>query len=218
MYSSKPTLPSDAQIAKILVPYYSAPTTVPFCDRVRAYIALLLHWNQRISLTTVTDPLQILRFHFGESLFAIDQVPIRHGRLADVGSGAGFPAVPIRMALEGLRVTLIESNRKKATFLSEVSRELGLENLDVRASRMEDLADSLSDFDFVSARAVAIDDASLLRAEAALKPGGSIVLWLGQQAASDLSLSKRFHWRSEVKIPGSERRLILVGTRVIDRQ
>ena len=131
--------PNDAQIAETLKPYYPAACDPTLLRQVRAYIDLLLRWNRRISLTTVTDPSQILRFHFGESLFAIDRIPIRHGRLADVGSGAGFPAVPIRMALEGLQVTLIESNRKKAAFLSEVVRELKLANVQVNSCRMEDL-------------------------------------------------------------------------------
>ncbi|MGA7855609.1 MAG: 16S rRNA (guanine(527)-N(7))-methyltransferase RsmG [Candidatus Acidiferrales bacterium] len=204
--------PNDAQIAETIKPYYSAPVTAHFCHQVRAYIDLLLHWNRRISLTTVTDPSQILRFHFGESLFAIDQVPIRHGRLADVGSGAGFPAVPIRMALEGVHVTLIESNRKKSAFLSEVVRELKLANVEVNSCRMEDVRNRESVFDFITVRAVLIDESVLAWASSALNRDGKAVLWLVQEDSTKVSLSTRFRWRPEAKIPGTERRVVLVGT------
>ena len=95
------------------------------CERIRTYISLLLRWNQSISLTTVTNSDEILRFHFGESLFAASAFSLENGRLADVGSGAGFPGLPLAMLLPDLNVTLIESNAKKFTFLSEVVRELG---------------------------------------------------------------------------------------------
>ncbi len=211
MHSNATEQLSDVQIAQILKPYYSVPLTVHFCDQIRAYIALLLRWNQKISLTTVTHPLQMLRFHFGESLFAIEQVAIRHGRLADVGSGAGFPAIPIRMALEGLHVMLIESNRKKCTFLSEAIRELGLTDVDVHAGRMEDMKGQQSELDYVTARAVAIDDAVLRWASRILKPKGTVALWLGQDDSEQVSLSATFAWRHPIKIPYSERRVLLVG-------
>lgn len=202
----------DSQIAEVLRPYYAEDVSGQFCNQVRSYIDLLLRWNRRMSLTTVTDPLQVLRFHFGESLFAISQVPIRHGRLADVGSGAGFPAVPIRMALENTRVTLIESNRKKSAFLSEVTRELRLTNVDVHASRMEDIQDQQREFDFVTARAVAIDEPFLRWASARLRIAGTVVLWLGQDDSTQVSLSERFNWRPSIKIPSSDRRFLLIGT------
>src|SRR5277367_1960138 len=111
---------------------YRVTTTALLCDQIRTYIDLLLRWNQKTSLTTVTDQEQVLRFPFGERILAVPAVPIRHGRLADVGSGAGFPAVPIRMVCDDLSVILIESNQKKATFLAEVVRELQLEHVGVR--------------------------------------------------------------------------------------
>jgi len=206
------TLLDNSQIAETLKLYYAHDLPSDFCHQVRTYINLLLRWNRRISLTTVVDPLQILRFHFGESLFAISQVPIRLGRLADVGSGAGFPAVPIRMALEGVRITLIESNRKKFAFLSEVARELGLTDVNVHLGRMEDINHSQPGFDFVTARAVAIDDAFLMWSSGNLKPGGAVALWLGQDDSVHVCRSMTFDWRAPARIPRSERRVVLVGT------
>jgi 16S rRNA (guanine527-N7)-methyltransferase len=192
---------------------YGVTTTALLCDQVRTYIDLLLRWNQKTSLTAVTDPIEILRFHFGESLLAVANVPIRHGRLADVGSGAGFPAVPIRMVSDEVSVILIESNQKKATFLAEVVRELRLSNVDVRRCRMEDV--NLSDVrvDFVTARALGIDDGFLNWSRDAVNATGSLVLWLGDADVSRISQKAGWNWADPTRIPQSERRFILRGSK-----
>jgi 16S rRNA (guanine527-N7)-methyltransferase len=205
---------TDEQIARALNPYNLESTGLgPLCDQIRVYADLLLRWNRRISLTTITDPLEILRFHFGESLLAIAAVPIRHGRLADVGSGAGFPAIPIRMACRNVSLTLIESNRKKAAFLAEVARELDLSGVQIRAERMEDVDDRDLGFDFVTARAVAIDDIFLRWANNHLEPSGVIALWLGRENSRRIALSSSWKWRDPINIPGADRRVILVGSK-----
>ncbi len=201
---------SDEVIARELRPY-GATASARLCDQIRIYVDLLLRWNQRTSLTTVTDPEGIVRFHFGESLLAVTAVPIRHGRLADVGSGAGFPAVPIRMVSEDLNVILIESNQKKATFLSEIVRELQLANVDVRRSRMEEIDFSRDTVDFVTARAIGIDDEFLDWSRKALNPNGSIVLWLGEESAREVSRDASWKWADSIRIPQSERRVVIHG-------
>ena len=85
---------SDGQIEAALRPYGIAASS-ELASMIPTYISLLLKWNRTISLTTVTDVDEILRFHFGESLFALTQLSIENGRLADVGSGAGFPGIPL---------------------------------------------------------------------------------------------------------------------------
>jgi len=184
------------------------------CDQIRTYIDLLLRWNQKISLTTVTEPAEILRFHFGESVLASSTVPIRHGRLADVGSGAGFPAVPIRMVSEDLSVILIESNHKKATFLAEIVRELQLQNIEVLRARMDELDFSSDAVDFVTARALGIDDGFLNWSRRALSPTGSVILWLGEGDASRISEKSDWKWADPIRIPRSERRMILYGSKM----
>ena len=201
---------SDEVIAMELRPY-GATASARLCDQIRIYVDLLLRWNQRTSLTTVTDPEGIVRFHFGASLLAVTAVPIRHGRLADVGSGAGFPAVPIRMVSEDLNVILIESNQKKATFLSEIVRELQLANVDVRRSRMEEIDFSRDTVDFVTARAIGIDDEFLDWSRKALNPDGSVVLWLGEESAREVSRDASWKWADSIRIPQSERRVVLHG-------
>jgi 16S rRNA (guanine527-N7)-methyltransferase len=200
-------------IQATLTPYGVTATDV-LCDQIRTYIDLLLRWNQKTSLTTVTDLAEILRFHFGESLFAAGTVPIRHGRLADVGSGAGFPAVPIRMVSENLEVILVESNQKKATFLAEVLRELDLNNVEIRRSRMDDVHLAEHKVDFVTARAIGIDDDFLKWSHSTLKSGGSVVLWLGAADASSISKNAAWKWSDLIHIPRSDRRVILCGSRI----
>jgi len=192
---------------------YSVTTTALLCDQIRTYVELLLRWNQKTSLTTVTDPNEILRFHFGESLLAVATVPIRHGRLADVGSGAGFPAVPIRMVSDEVSIILIESNQKKATFLAEVVRELRLSNVDVRRCRMEDAHFNGARVDFVTARAVGIDEDFLNWSRDGLNPTGSLVLWLGDADVSRISQKARWNWSKPIRIPQSQRRFILRGSK-----
>src|SRR5271154_2500932 len=203
---------TDHKIVAALEPYGIGASAL-LCDQIRIYSDLLLRWNQKTSLTTVTDPTEILRFHFGESLLAVATVPIRHGRLADVGSGAGFPAVPIRMVSDEVSVILIESNQKKATFLAEVVRELRLTNVDVRRCRMEDV--NLSDLrvDFVTARALGIDDDFLNWSRDALNTTGSLVLWLRDAHVSRISQKDGWNWSHPIRIPHSERRFILRGSK-----
>src|SRR5881409_2829556 len=100
--------------------------------QIQQYIKILLAWNEKINLTAIRDPLEILYRHFCESMYAAMAVPVENGRLADVGSGGGFPGLPLKIIRSGLRVFLVESNLKKATFLAEVIRDLGLTDTQVQ--------------------------------------------------------------------------------------
>src|SRR5271154_7070181 len=145
---------SDLQVRRCL-DRYGVDVPDGLCASIRTYISMLLKWNSKISLTTVVDPVEILKFHIGESLFAGPAVPVENGRLADVGSGAGFPGLPLAMLLPKLYVVLIESNLKKATFMSEVIRALELRNAKVWRGRVEDMPLGNADrFEFVTARAL----------------------------------------------------------------
>ena len=200
-------------IARILN-QYGATLDDAMLAKVQTYIGLLLAWSEKISLTTVVDPHEILRFHFGESLFAASVVPMRVGRLADVGTGAGFPGIALKILNPALDLKLIESNAKKCAFLSEVARKLGLSGVDVVHSRMEGVSSELGPFDFVTARAVG-DRAGILGwAKKRLAPLGKIILWVGGEDAKKLSAEaeKGWDWHSPVLIPGSRQRYILVGS------
>jgi 16S rRNA (guanine527-N7)-methyltransferase len=192
---------------------YQVFTTPAIRAGIQRYISLLLRWNKRISLTAITDPLQILRFHFGESMFAASSVPIRDGRLADVGSGAGFPGLPLRIMVPHLDLVLIESNSKKASFLSECVRELDLDGIEVIRSRFQDLDQSDLDFDFITARALGGYEGLIQWGQKRLASSGAMVLWLGQDDAIKLKNESSIEWRSPTAIPASDHRVILVGTR-----
>lgn len=118
-----------------------------------AYLALLLRWNQTYNLTAIRDPGQMVTLHLLDSL-------AMHGHLdgietlADLGTGAGLPGIPLAIVHPRLRVTLVESNGKKARFMREVLRQLKLDNAEVAESRIEALARP-GQFDAITARALA---------------------------------------------------------------
>src|SRR5882762_10633722 len=116
--------------------------------QIQQYTNILLAWNEKINLTSIRDPLEILNRHFCECMYAASTVPVEHGRLADVGSGAGFPGLALKIVRPELQVFLIESNVKKATFLAEVVRELQLSDTRVLVSRYEELGEEITPVDF----------------------------------------------------------------------
>jgi 16S rRNA (guanine527-N7)-methyltransferase len=191
---------------------YGVSADETLCERINIYIRLLLKWNQKISLTTITNPAEILRFHFGESFFATSVMPIGESRLADVGSGAGFPGLAIRLLVDFNRLILIDSNAKKAAFLAEVSRELDLKNVDVFRGRMEEFAQRDPGLDFVTARALGQHNQLLEWSHSHLNSSGKIVLWLGEEDVSKILQNSAWMWCAAVKIPNSERRFILSGS------
>ena len=202
---------SDHQISNALLRYGVAADSL-LCDRIRSYVSLLLHWNQRVSLTTVTNIEEILKFHFGESFFASVAVPVKDGRLADVGSGAGFPGIPLAMIATRLEVTLIESNVKKSAFLAEVVRALDLSRVHVLRSRMEECPSELRDLTFVTARAVGNFEDLLDWSAQRLSPEGKVALWLSESEAERRMADTSWSWQAPLHIPGSRTRIILVGS------
>jgi len=201
---------SDSIIAHVLEPYGFSPSGT-LCAQIRSYLELLLAWNKRISLTAVRNPAEILRFHFGESLFAASVTPIRSGRLVDVGSGAGFPGLVLALAVPEIQVLLIESNAKKAAFLAEAIRTVGVRNASVLRQRLESLPTELDKLDFVTARAVGCYDTILRWATAHLSDSGKVMLWIGKDAAAQVAHFGGWKW-AQHNIPGSKSRLLLVSS------
>ncbi len=127
----------------------------------RRYYEDLTEWNRRVNLTSISDWEEVQRRHFADSLSVSLAIPkgIREsGRLADIGSGGGFPGLALKIAFPRLRVTLIEATAKKAAFLSHIAQTLGLSDVIVRTGRAETLAHEprlREAFDVVTARALA---------------------------------------------------------------
>lgn len=181
-----PTLSTD-HMATLLAPYTGAEfLTAKLLGQLSTYLDLLLKWNARTNLTAIREPEEIVRRHFGESLFAGVHLESRlspSATLLDLGSGAGFPGLPIQLLLPELRVTLAESQGKKASFLREAVRTLGL-STEVWAKRAEELPASRA-FDAVTLRAVDNMAAALAAAEARIAPGGWLVTLSGDDAPAN---------------------------------
>lgn len=122
-------------------------------EKFEKYRNLLLEWNKKFNLTAIIDPDEIEEKHFIDSLIVSDFIDLSKGKLLDIGSGAGFPGIPLAIAFPNLKITLLESNRKKVSFLNEAKVQLGLENVTISMGRAEELKQR-DYFDFVIARAV----------------------------------------------------------------
>src|SRR6266699_6583730 len=128
---------TDDQVLSTLTPFGIRLSTDQIA-KIQEYIQLLLKWNQSVSLTSIVDPVEILARHFGESMFASCLIPVGNCRLADLGSGAGFPGLPLKIACPNLHVILIESNKKKCAFLSEIVRSLELKDVEILPIRFDE--------------------------------------------------------------------------------
>ena len=95
------------------------------CDKFVAYYELLVDWNTRMNLTAITEPNEVVKKHFLDSLAALAYLP-KAAKVADVGTGAGFPSIPLLILRPDLRFTLVDSLQKRITFLEEVLKTLGL--------------------------------------------------------------------------------------------
>ena len=207
-----------SSIAQLLRPFTSEAELPPtLLEHLRLYLELLLKWNARVNLTAIRDPEQIVARHFGESLFAarllFPQPPDTEGlTLADVGSGAGFPGIPIKLWASRIELTLIESQNKKATFLREVLRTLELGRVEViggRAEQWEHTADT------ITLRAVEKFDHSLQIAAGLVKPGGRLCLLIGAnqlQPAQEL-LGQEWSWDEAHPMPQSTERVVGIAHR-----
>jgi 16S rRNA (guanine527-N7)-methyltransferase len=181
--------------------------------QIQQYVALLLKWNDAMNLTAIQDPLEILYRHFCESMFGASLIATTGGRLADVGSGGGFPGLPLKIVRPDLEVCLIDSNVKKATFLAEVVRELALPRARVLVSRYEELDEEVAPLDIACSRAVG-EFAQFLSWAASERIGATtIMLWIGGRDLDEVRGSKAWNWNEPVAIPQSLRRFVLVGTR-----
>jgi len=201
---------SEIQIVEALSPFEVSANRDQL-NAIRAYLEVLQEWNRVLSLTTVTEPVEVVRRHFGESMFAAKLLPVENCRLADVGTGAGFPGLALKIALPAAHVILIESNKKKAAFLAEVVRKLGLDGVEILAERFEDVRAERISANVITARALGDFTRLLEWASRALTPQGQLLLWLGAEDATRIARDCRWIWQPAIHIPDSQQRYLLFG-------
>ena len=167
----------------------------------RIHYDLLLFWNQKTNLTAIRKPEEILRRHLVESAYLTKVVNFGPGTLVDVGSGAGFPGIPVKVLCPQTKVILVESVQKKAAFLKEVARAIGTSELEVAAARVEDLALQAQ---WITMRAVKLTAEVLQILRDMIVPRGTLALFT-EDAPSTID----FDWHT-VKLPVQLGRTILI--------
>jgi 16S rRNA (guanine527-N7)-methyltransferase len=180
---------SEARIAALLEPYLGSTSVQPdIYTQLSAYLDLLLKWNARTNLTAIREPEEIVRRHFGESLFTGLHLATRlpaAATLLDFGSGAGFPGLPIQLLFPNLRITLAESQGKKASFLREAIRTLNLptEVWPARVETMPPVNGVPRRFNAVTLRAVDHMQQALANAKLRIAAGGWLATLSTEPAA-----------------------------------
>ncbi len=227
-----------ARISALLEPYLEQSLSPSQLEQISVYIELLLRWNARVNLTAIRNEEEIVTRHFGESLFLArhlfptnvpgsESIPIQEGapsklrlggdvrvRVIDIGSGAGFPAIPLKIWAPEIHLTLIESNHKKAAFLNEVARALATE-IDVMNERTEALTTRLSSqADVVTLRAVEHFETILPQAAAFVAPAGRLALLITNSQTSSLATLPTVKWCPHIRLPGSSMGLLLIGCKL----
>ncbi len=179
----------SVSIRKTLAPVCSVSDQQ--CMLLGEHFKLLSFWNQRMNLTSIRDPLGVIERHYCESVFLAAHLPDDEITVVDVGSGAGFPGIGAAVLRPHAKITLVESNQKKAAFLKESTR--GMTNVRVCCRRAEEID---MRFDWLVSRAVVWEDLPMLGKHMAL---------LASEPAPD------FPWREKIRLPWGERRVLLIG-------
>ena len=185
-----------------------APETA---EKFLAYLTLLQKWNARTNLTAIRDEEGILSRHFLESILCAHKLPQGIVSLLDFGSGAGFPGIPIALIRPEISVTLAESQNKKAAFLREAVRTLGL-NTKVHSGRAEDLQER---FDCITLRAVDKMEKAIPAAIDLLALNGWLAILTTREEApaiqTQANQSARIDWGAPQPLPPASNRILLLG-------
>ena len=227
---------NPAHIARLLEPFLGGQQlTALQLSHISMYIDILLRWNARINLTAIRDPEEIVVRHFGESLFAARHLfpsaasafagmkapdvppcpPVSSVvKVADLGSGAGFPGLPIKLWAPYVSLTLIESNQKKATFLREAVRALTLTGVNIQNARAETLP--AGSYDLVTLRAVEQFATILPIAASLVTNSGRLALLIGAAQLAELQKAlPLYHISAPDPIPSSSSRILVVARKAV---
>ena len=214
-----PTLQNDHDLLIVGARAVGLRLTNNQLEKFFSYLSLLQTWNSKINLTSIKDPSSIIRLHFLDSL-AITPFISPNSRMLDIGSGAGLPGIPVKIALPQKEVVLVESQRKKANFLKEVGRMLGVKGLHIVEGRAETFApEDIGPFREIVTRALGTLKQTLRIAAPFLCSGGDCLVMHGpkgiQQFQSMVDRISEFEFsKSRLEsyfLPiGNERRNLLI--------
>jgi len=173
---------------------------------LEAHWTLLERWNRSLNLTTITNPAEAVERHYAESLFVGGALDTSPARIADIGSGPGFPGIPLAILRPDCSVALIESHQRKAVFLKEATR--ALPNVRVLAKRAEEVKES---FDWVVSRAVSYEDLAGVASRLAPR----VALLTGSENPPD---TLQFSWNPPILLPWGKTRYLRVGRALVSRE
>ncbi len=204
---------SEAAVQELLTPFGLHLTSAQV-SQLLTYLDLLLRWNRKINLTAIEKPEDCVKRHFAESLYLARWVALNDD-LLDIGSGAGFPGLALKIAFPELKTTLLEPVAKKRAFLKEVARACGIGSVEVRADRLEGFVRQVPLPSFANATSRAVGDLERLvpLATRCLKPGSRLILWSSRPQAKTLfGFGDYIKWASPIAVPNTREREIWIGT------
>lgn len=169
-------------------------------QRFEKYYELLIQWNEKFNLTAITEKTAVEIKHFADSLAASE---IIKGKVIDIGAGAGFPSIPLKIVNPSLYITMIDSSNKRVTFLKEVIEQLGLEKAEAMHSRAEDLKEREC-FDFAVARAVAPLSTLAEYLIPFVKKGGKMIAYKSDNIEEEMKEAK-----TAIKILGGTKKEVI---------
>jgi 16S rRNA (guanine527-N7)-methyltransferase len=180
-------------------------------DQFHAYLELLLRWNQKLNLTAARQPEEIIQRHLVECAFAAQHLPGNIRTLLDFGSGAGLPGIPLAICCPQIHVTLAEAQGKKASFLREACRVLGISG-EVCDGRVEIMPESRL-FDAVSIRAV--EKMEFAIPSAVRRAQGYLLLFATLLSVVEFhELAPELRWLDPIALPNAEQRILAIGQKV----
>jgi 16S rRNA (guanine527-N7)-methyltransferase len=181
--------------------------------KFETYLSLFVRWNKKLNLSSIRDEEGIISRHLIESIAVEQSLPSEIATLLDFGSGAGLPGIPIALCRPHIVVTLAESQVKKAAFLQEAVRVLGIP-AKVHADRAETLTEVRNQvFDCVVLRAVEKMPKAVTAAAKLVSPQGWLALMTTDASLAELQTAAgpQFNWKESVRLPGSESRILAIG-------
>jgi len=208
MNAGEPSVRLNLLLASAGLESLNAETTARF----EIYFSLFLRWNERLNLSGIRNEESIISRHFVESTAVVRALPQGIATLLDFGSGAGLPGIPIALCRPEIAVTLAESQTKKAAFLQEAVRALGIE-AKVHAGRAEALR---AVFDCVTLRAVDKMPKAVAAAVRLIAPNGRLALMTthGELAPLQLAAGQGISWSEPAMLPNSTDRILALGQRI----